>query len=48
MTRPLKTDPPSLAMLVFDPQQGNVVLERLELDAFVHALEEWSAVQLGM
>jgi CheY-like chemotaxis protein len=48
MTRPLKTEPPSLALLVFDPQRGNVVLERIELEAFVHALEEWSAVQAGM
>lgn len=45
MTRPLKTEPPSLAVLVFDPQRANVVLERLELDAFVHALEEWSSIQ---
>lgn len=48
MTRPLKTEPPSLALLVFDPQRGNVVMERLELEAFVHALEEWSSVQAQM
>lgn len=48
MTRPLKTEPPSLALLVFDPQRGNVVMERLELEAFVHALEEWSSVQAEM
>jgi CheY-like chemotaxis protein len=48
MTRPLKTEPPSLALLVFDPQRGNVVMERLELEAFVHALEEWSLVQAEM
>jgi CheY-like chemotaxis protein len=48
MTRPLNTDPSSLALLVFDPQRGNVVMERLELEAFVHALEAWSSVQAGM
>jgi len=48
MTRPLKTEPPSLALLVFDPQRGNVVMERLELEAFVHALEEWSSVRAEM
>ena len=45
MTRPLKTEPPSLALLVFDPQRANVVLERMELNAFVDALEAWSSVQ---
>lgn len=48
VTRPLKTEPPSLALLVFDPQRANVVLERLELDAFVHALEAWSSVQVEL
>jgi hypothetical protein len=48
MTRPLKTEPPSLALLVFDPQRGNVVLERMELEAFVDALEAWSLVQAEM
>jgi len=48
MTRPLKTEPPSLAVLVFDPQRGNVVLERLELDAFVDALEAWSSIHQGV
>jgi CheY-like chemotaxis protein len=43
MTRPLRTEPPTLALLVFDPQRANVVLERLELEAFVHALESWSS-----
>jgi CheY-like chemotaxis protein len=48
MTRPLKTEPASLAMLVFDPQRANVVLERMELNAFVEALEAWSYAHDGM
>lgn len=48
MTRPLKTEPPSLALLVFDPQRNNIVLERLELEAFVDALEAWSSIQDGV
>jgi len=34
----------NFALLVFDPQRANVVMERLELDAFVGALDAWSAV----
>jgi len=41
MTRPLKTDPLTLALLVFDPQQANMVMERLELDDFVSSIEAW-------
>lgn len=45
MTRPLPTTPPSLAMVVFDPGRANLVLERIELEAFVTALEAWSSAQ---
>jgi hypothetical protein len=30
-------------MVVFDPARANLVLERIELDTFVSALESWSA-----
>jgi len=45
LTRPLQTQPPSLAMVIFDPERANVVLERLELDAFVAAFQAWSSLR---
>jgi CheY-like chemotaxis protein len=45
LTRPLHTQPPSLALVVFDPERANVGLERLELDAFVAALQAWSVLR---
>lgn len=43
VARPLATQPPSLALLVFDPQRANSALERMELAAFVRKLQGVSA-----
>jgi CheY-like chemotaxis protein len=47
MTRPLPTEPPSLALVVSDPKRTNVVLERLELDSFVESIAAWTTLQLS-
>ena len=39
VARPLAMQPPSLALLVFDPERANSVLERMELAAFVRTLQ---------
>lgn len=43
LVRPVRIDPTSLVMLVFDPSRANIVYERRELSSFVDELEAWCA-----
>ncbi len=43
LVRPVRVDPSSLVMLVFDPSRANLVYERRELTSFVDELEAWCA-----
>lgn len=46
VVRPVRVDPESLVMLVFDPGRANLVMERRELLGFVDELEAWCSEQL--
>lgn len=43
LVRPVRVEPGSLVMLVFDPDRANLVMERRELASFVVELEAWCA-----
>lgn len=43
LLRPVRVDPSSLVMLVFDPSRANLIYERRELSSFVDELEAWCA-----
>lgn len=46
LVRPVRIDPTSLVMLVFDPSRVNLMYERRELSSFVDELEAWCARSL--
>lgn len=42
VVRPLSPDANNLALLIFDPDRANLVMERIELAGFLAALSAWS------